>query len=68
MSEYEIISTEPHTYLDKGSGVVNGVLIRFRIIPYDEIHEVRIAKMSAAAAKSAIEASIKERDALAELG
>ena len=68
MSEYKILSSEPSTYLDKGQGVVNGVLIRFRIIAYDEVHEVRIPKMDTALAKKAIEAIVSERDALAELG
>ena len=68
MSEYQVISTEPHTYMEKGNGVINGVLIRFRIPAYDEIHEVRIPKMDTAMAKKAIEKLVSDRDALAELG
>lgn len=65
MTEYEIIETTNTTYNDKSKGIVNGVLIKFRIVKYDEIHEVRIPKMDSAMAKKAILEYIAERDALA---
>jgi hypothetical protein len=47
---------------------VNGVLVRFTLDDYDEVHEVRVPKMDVTIVKAAIEAVSKERDALATLG
>lgn len=68
MTAYTIIDTGPTVYQDKSKGIVNGVLVRFRMDAYDEVHEVRIPEMKTAIAKAAIEAAIAERDALAQLG
>ena len=68
MSSYEIVSSTPTTYQDAIAGVVNGVLIRFKIEPYNEVHEVRIPRMEAKLAQTAIEQVVEERDALALLG
>lgn len=67
MSEYVVVSTGPSTYHDKDKGIVNGILIRFRIVQYDEVHEVRIPKMDTQLAKVAIEAVVTERDNLAKM-
>lgn len=66
-ARYEIIETVPHTYMDKALGVVNGVLIRVRLVDYNEYHEVRVPALNAAAAKKAIDLLLKERDDLAAL-
>lgn len=67
MTDYQVVSSTPTTYLDPVQGVVNGVLVRFRMVAYNEIHEVRIPSMNAALAKSAIEQAVTERDALSSL-
>lgn len=68
MSSYTIISTTPAVYQEKDNSVVNGVLVKFNIQPYDEIHEVRVPKMDVSLAKTAIETTVAERDMLASLG
>jgi hypothetical protein len=68
MSTYTIQSTQPTIYQDSLLGVVNGVLVRFTIDNYDELHEVRVPKMDATLVKAAIEKVVAERDALASLG
>lgn len=64
---YEILTTQPTVYNDTVSGIVNGVLVRFRLTDYDEVHEVRIPKMDAELAKTEISKVLAERDALAGL-
>jgi hypothetical protein len=65
---YTIIDTQPTVYQDKSKGIVNGVLVRFTLDDYDEVHEVRVPRMDVTIVKAAIEAVSKERDALATLG
>jgi hypothetical protein len=66
-SPYTILATIPTVYNDPDLGVVNGVLVRFRIYAYNEVHEVRIPKLDAAVAQAAILAVVTERDKLAAL-
>lgn len=66
-SSYTIVGTQPTVYNDPVQGVVNGALVRFKINDYDEVHEVRIPKLDAKLAKSAIEDYIKQRDAIEAL-
>lgn len=68
MTNYTILDTQPTVYQDKNKGVVNGVLVRFRMEAYDEVHEVRVPEMKVELVKAAIEKAIKERDALNTLG
>lgn len=68
MSSYTIIGTTPAVFQDKDNSIVNGVLVKFNIQPYDEVHEVRVAKMDVELVKAAIDKLVSERDALAALG
>lgn len=68
MSNYTILDTQPTVYQDPIKGVVNGVLVRFRIDPYNEVHEVRVPQMDVALVKDAIEKVVTQRDELANLG
>ena len=68
MTAYTILDTQPTVYQDKSKGVINGVLVRFRMDAYDEVHEIRIPELKVATVKLAIEKAVQERDALAELG
>lgn len=68
MTNYTIIDTQPTVYQDKNKGVVNGVLVRFTMQAYDEVHEVRVPELKVDLVKAAIEKAVAERDALAELG
>ena len=68
MTAYSIIDTQPTVYQDKSKGIVNGVLVRFRMLAYDEVHEIRVPEMKVDSVKTAIENAVKERDQLASLG
>ena len=68
MTTYTILDTQPTVYQDKVKGVVNGVLVRFTLDAYDEVHEVRVPELKVDLVKNAIEVVVAERDALAELG
>ena len=68
MSSYEILDTQPTVYNDQVHGVINGVLVRFRITPYNEVHEVRVPEMNVTIVKQAIEKLVTDRDLLAGLG
>lgn len=68
MSTYTILSTTPAVFQDRDNSIVNGVLVKFNIQPYDEVHEVRVAKMDVSLVKAAIEKTVSERDLLASLG
>lgn len=67
MTSYTILDTQPTVYQDKARGVINGVLVRFRLDAYDEVHEVRVPEMKVDVVKQAIENVVTERDALANL-
>lgn len=67
MSKYTILSTIPTTYNDPVEGVVNGVLVRFRLDAYNEVHEVRIPKPDTQLAIQAVEKVVAFRDELAGL-
>lgn len=66
-ARYEIVNTQPTTYNDPVAGIVNGVLVRFRLTDYNEVHDVRIPRMDAVLARTEIERVLAERDALAGL-
>ncbi len=68
MSSFTIISTTPAVFQDKDNSIVNGVLVKFNIQPYDEVHEVRVAKMDVSTVKAAIDKVVSDRDALTLLG
>ena len=68
MTSYTIITTQPTVYQDTIAGIVNGVLVRFKLDDYNEIHDVRVPKMDVTAVKAAIEEVVKQRDDLAALG
>jgi hypothetical protein len=68
MSTYTILETQPTVYQDHVKGVINGVLVRFTIDDYNEVHDVRVPKMDTAMVKAAIDEVVSQRDALAALG
>jgi hypothetical protein len=62
---YTIVDTSPTIYQDAIKGVVNGVLVRFTMDAYNELHEVRVPELNAATVKTAIEKAVSQRDELA---
>ena len=67
MTTYTILDTQPTVYQDQVRGIVNGVLVRFRMDAYNEVHEVRVPEMNVQTVKKAIEAIVTQRDELAGL-
>ena len=66
--KYTILETSPTVYQDPVKGVVSGVLVRFTLDDYNEVHEIRVPEMNVATVKTAIEKISKQRDDLAALG
>lgn len=64
---YKILSTQQIVYQDSVQGVINGVLVKFRLDPYNEVHEVRVPKMDVSLVKAAIVEMLEQRDALEAL-
>ncbi len=64
---FTILASIPTVYSDPVNGIVNGVLVRFKLDQYDEVHEVRIPKMDAKLAAQAIAEVADQRDALEAL-
>jgi hypothetical protein len=68
MSEYIITRVDSQLVYDASNTLVNGKRVYFRIIQYDEIHYVDVVNMNEKTVKTAIENSVKQRDALAAMG
>lgn len=66
--KFEIVDTQPAVYLDSTNRVINGVLVRFRLLDYDEVHEVRVPKLDVGTVQAAIDEVLKARDELFKLG
>lgn len=64
---FTVLSTSPTTYNDPVLGIVNGVLVRFRLTDYNEVHDLRFPSLDAAKVKAGIEEVLKQRDDLAGL-
>ena len=67
-STYTVLDTQPTVYQDPVKGIVNGVLVRFTIDDYNEVHEVRVLEMNVKTVQAATEKVVKQRDELASLG
>jgi len=67
-SNYTIVETQPTVYQDPIKGIVNGVLVRFTLDAYNEVHEVRVPEMNVKTVQAAIAKVVKQRDELANLG
>jgi hypothetical protein len=63
-AEYEVIRTQPYTYLDDTGRVVNGFRVDFRITAYDEVHTVNTNSLSQGVVGPAIDKVVKDRKAL----
>lgn len=67
-STYTVLDTQPTIYQDPVKGIINGVLVRFTIDNYNEVHEVRVTELNVKTVQAAIEKIVKQRDELATLG
>jgi len=67
VSKYVIQSTRPDVRVSRQGVPQRGVTVTFYLSAYDETHEVFADTMDAKLIKAAIEAYVKERDAVANL-
>lgn len=63
-SKYSVMSTQPTIYLDKQNKPINGFLVTFLILQYDEVLNVRVPALNAAAIDKEISKMIVEREKL----
>jgi hypothetical protein len=63
-AEYEVISTQPYTYLDDTGKVISGYRINFRILAYDEVHFVNASSLAAAVVGPAVSKVVSDRKSL----
>lgn len=65
--KYRVIKTVPSIYLDKQNNAVQGYLVIFELTEFDEVHEIRLPKLTEKDVKNAIEQFIAEREKIAKL-
>lgn len=65
--KYKVVKTVPSIYLDKQGNAVQGYLVIFELTEFDEVHEIRLPKLTEKDVKNAIEQFISEREKIAKL-
>jgi hypothetical protein len=63
-AEYEIIQTQPYSYLNDARQVVQGYLVHFAITAYDEVHQVMVTSLAKTIVEAAILPIVAQRKAL----
>lgn len=61
---YTVVQVQPTVYNDQVAGIVNGVLVRINLQPYNELYEIRIPRMDSNLVDSKAQDIIVERDKL----
>jgi hypothetical protein len=65
--EYNVIATQPWTYLDKTGRVVNGYRVFVAFPKFDETHQVEVPTLAPEVVKRAIEEVLSQRKNIAAL-
>jgi hypothetical protein len=60
-ADYNIISTQPYTYLDETGQVVEGFRVYYNMTEFDETHFVLVPSLAPAMVQKNIEAQVKDR-------
>ena len=60
-NDYNVISTQPYTYLDETGQVVDGYKVFFNIPEFDETHFVLTRSLTPAVVAKAIKALVADR-------
>lgn len=68
VKKYQIEKATPTTYLDKLDKVINGFLVRFVVVEFDETYEINLPDIETDTVKEAIEKLISDREAIRDLG
>lgn len=63
-NDYEVISTQPYTYLDETSQVVDGYRVFFNIPEFGETHFVQVPNLAPATVKKTVEALVTDRKSI----
>ena len=65
---YIIERTQNTTYLDDAQTVVDGYVIRLRLVNFDEVHQLRVPSLDPKTVKAAANKLVAQRAALDDLG
>jgi hypothetical protein len=63
-AEFEIIQTQPYSYLNEARQVTQGYMVHFRLPAYDEVHQVLVPSLAKAAVEAAIGVVVAQRKSL----
>lgn len=63
-NDYTVISTQPYTYLDETSAVVDGHRVFFNITEFNETHFVNVPTLNPATVQAAISALVADRKSI----
>ncbi len=65
--EFVVLATQPWVYTDATNRVVNGFRVFFRIVAFDEVHELFVPNLSPDVVKAAISKMVKDRTDLSKI-
>lgn len=65
--KFSVVSTQPYTYQDATSRLVHGYRVFFKIIQFDEVHEVNVPNLDPLTVQAAVGPIIANREKLAQL-
>jgi len=63
-NDYNIISTQPYSYLDETNNVVDGYRVYFNITEFNESHFVNVPTLAPATVQKEIQAVVKDRKSI----
>ena len=63
-NDYNIISTQPYSYLDETNNVVDGYRVYFNIPEFEESHFVNVPSLKPVTVQKAITALVKDRKSI----
>lgn len=68
MAKYTVTRTHPQTYVDSGNNVIQGFRVYYTNLEFNEADFVDVPNRTAPIVNAAIEAEMKDRRELAQLG
>ena len=63
-NDYNIISTQPYSYLDETNNVVDGYRVYFTITEFAESHFVNVPTLAPVTVQKEIQAVVKDRKSI----
>ncbi len=68
MNNFQVTSTVPTIYMNRMGQPVNGYVVYFYLVEFDETHSLRVPNLDAKTVETEINKVIDQRKALAQLG